>query len=135
MRGALVAVFCILAVPAVSLAADGMRDGLWEITTKMEMPGMPMKMKPTVMKHCYSKADVADRKKVIASRDKNCTVTDMKNTGNKVSWAMKCTGRNAGTMNGETVFSGDSYTSVMHMSSQGHKMTMNVKGKRLGDCK
>ena len=135
MKRALVAVFCVLAVPTMSLAADGMRDGLWEITTKMEMPGMPMKMKPTVMKHCYSKADVMDRKKVIASRDKNCTVTDMKNSGNKVSWAMKCTGQNAGTMNGETVFSGDSYTSVMHMNSQGHKMTMNVKGKRLGDCK
>lgn len=135
MKRALVAAFCILAVPAVSLAADGMRDGLWEITSKMEMPGMPMKMKPTVMKHCYSKADVADRKKVIASRDKNCTVTEMKNTGNKVTWAMKCTGQNAGTMNGETVFSGDTYTSVMHMNSQGHKMTMNVKGKRLGDCK
>lgn len=135
MRRALIAVFCVLVVPTMSLAADGMRDGLWEITTKMEMPGMPMKMKPTVMKHCYTQADVADRKKVIASRDKNCTVTEMKNTGNKVSWAMKCTGQNAGTMKGETVFSGDSYTSVMHMNAQGQKMTMNVKGKRLGNCK
>lgn len=135
MKKVFLAVICVLAFPAVTLAADGIRDGLWEITSSMEMPGMPMKMKPTVMKHCYSKADVADRKKVIASRDKNCTVTDMKNSGNKVTWTMKCTGQNAGTMTGETIFSGDSYASVMKMNAQGHKMTMKVKGKRLGNCK
>jgi hypothetical protein len=123
-----------LALPALSFAADGMREGLWEITTQMEMPGMPVKMKPTVMKHCYTKTDVADRKSVI-SRDKNCSVTDLKNTGNKVTWTMTCTGSNAGTMTGETVFSGDSYASVMKMKSQGRNVTMKVKGKRLGDCK
>lgn len=135
MRRFLIAALCITAFPAVSLAADGIRDGLWEITTRMEMPGMPMKMKPTVMKHCYTKADAVDRKKVIASSDKNCTVTDMKNTGNKVSWTMKCTGPSAGTMTGETVFGNDSYSSIMNMNSQGRKMTMKVQGKRLGDCK
>jgi hypothetical protein len=134
MKNAVLAALCILALPAAALAADGMREGLWEITSSMEMPGMPVKMKPTVMKRCYSKADVADRKKVIASRDKNCTVTDMKHSGNKVNWTMKCTGQNAGTMTGETVFSDDSYASVMKMNTQGHKMTMKVKGKRLGNC-
>lgn len=135
MKRTVFAVLLILALPAAALAADGMREGLWEISTAMEMPGMPMKMKPTVMKHCYTKADVADRKSMIASRDKSCQVTDMKNSGNKVTWTMKCTGENAGTMTGETVFGNDSYASVMKMNTQGHKMTMKVKGKRLGDCK
>jgi hypothetical protein len=134
MKKAIVAALCMMAVPAVSLAADGIRDGQWEMTTQMEMPGMPVKMKPAVMRHCYSKNDVLDQKKII-SRDKNCTITDMKKTGNKMIWAMKCTGQNAGTMNGETVFTPDSYTSTMHMKTQGRKVTMKVKGKRLGDCK
>jgi hypothetical protein len=134
MKKAIVAVLCMMAVPSVSLAADGIRDGQWEITTQMEMPGMPVKMKPTVMRHCYSKNDVLDQKKVI-TRDKNCTVTDMKKSGNKMTWAMKCTGQNAGTMSGETVFNPDSYSSTMNMNSQGQKVTMKVKGKRLGNCK
>ena len=134
MRKALFAAFAVLLMPAVSLAAEAMRDGLWEVTTQMEMPGMPMKMPPTVMKHCYTKSEVSDQKNII-SRDKNCTVTDLKTSANKVSWKMKCTGENAATMTGETVFGSVSYASVMKMKSQGQDMTMKVKGKRLGNCK
>jgi hypothetical protein len=134
VRKALFAALAVLFVPAVSLAAEAMRDGLWEVITQLEMPGMPMKMPSTVMKHCYTKSDVSDQKKII-SRDKNCTVTDLKTSAKKVSWKMKCTGENAATMTGETVFGSDSYASVMKMKSQGQDMTMKVKGKRLGNCK
>ena len=134
MKKVLVAVLVVLLVPAVSFAAKTMQEGLWELTTQMEMPGMPMKMPPTVMKHCYTKSDVSDQKKII-SRDKNCTVTDLKTSANKVTWKLKCTGENAATMTGETVFDSNSYTSVMNMNSHGQKMTMKVKGKRLGNCK
>jgi hypothetical protein len=133
MKKVFIAFVCILFAPSVSLAADSIREGLWEITSKVEMQGMPMEIPPTVMKHCYSKADVADQKKVIA-REQNCKVTDMKTSGNKLSWTMECTGKNAATMTGETVFGSDSYTSVMHMKAQGHNMTTKVKGKRIGDC-
>lgn len=134
MKKAIIIILAVLLVPTVSLAAATMNDGLWEVTTQMEMPGMPMKMPPSVMKHCYTKNDVSDQKKII-SRDKNCTVTDMKTSANKVTWKMKCTGENAATMTGETVFGSDSYSSVMKMNSQGQNMTMKVKGKRLGNCK
>ncbi|MRR56114.1 MAG: DUF3617 family protein [Deltaproteobacteria bacterium] len=134
MKKMIFTVLSVLLVPAVTFAADTIREGLWEITTQMEMPEMPMKMPPTVMKHCYTKKDVSDQKNII-SRDKNCVVSDLKTSSNKVSWKMKCTGENAATMTGETVFSNDSYSSVMKMNSHGQKMTMKVKGKRLGTCK
>lgn len=116
-----------------ALAADSIREGYWEVTSQTEMPGMPMKIPASTIKHCYTKEDVKDQKKVIA-REKNCTLTDYKVAGNKVTWAMKCTGQNAGTFNGETIFSQDSYASVMKMKSQGHNMTVKVKGKRVGEC-
>jgi hypothetical protein len=134
MKKTIVTILCILLVPAISNAANNIREGLWELTSQVEMPVMPMKIPPTVAKHCYSKDDVKDQKKVIA-REKNCSVTDLKTSGNKVSWTMKCTGKNAATMTGETVFGNDSYTSVMHMKTQGHNMTTKVKGKRLGNCR
>lgn len=125
-----------LAIPVMTSAADGIREGLWEIRSEMDMPGMPVKMPPSVTKHCYSKQDVQDSRNVI-SRDKNCTVTELKSSGNRVSWKMKCTGENAGTFSGETVFAGDSYTSTMKMQGEGKKkmsMNMKVRGKRLGAC-
>jgi hypothetical protein len=129
------AVVVLVLLPAAVPAAGGIRPGMWEITSAMELPGMPMGMPPTTVKHCYTADDVKDEKKMI-SRDKNCTVTDFKRSGNKVAWKMKCTGKNAGTFTGESVFSGDSYTSAMKMESEGKGRTMNMKvnGKRVGNC-
>ncbi len=133
MKMIAIAILSIMVLPATIFAADTMRDGKWELITTMEMPGMPMKMPPSKVEHCYTKEDVKDQKKAI-STDKNCTVTDFKQSGSKVTWKMKCTGKNSGDFSGETVFKGDSYDSTMKMVTQGHTMYMKVKAKRIGNC-
>lgn len=134
MKHVLLAI-AVVSMPALVMAAGGMRDGMWEITSKMEMPGMPMEMPATVVKHCYTKEEVKDQKKAIAS-DKDCTVSNLETSGDKATWQMKCTGQHAGTFSGETVFSGDSYDSTMKMNSdgKGRSMTMKIKAKRIGNC-
>jgi len=129
----IVALLFALILPAASFANDTMREGYWEITTSMVIPGMPMEMPATKIKHCYTKEDLKDQKSVITS-DKNCTVTDVKQSGNKITWKMKCTGENAGTFIGETVYKGDAYDSAMTVQTQGQTMDMKVKGTRLGSC-
>jgi len=134
MKKIVIAVLFALALPATSFATDTLRDGQWELITTMDMPGMPIEMPPTKIKHCYTKEDVKDQKKTI-STDKNCTVTDLKQSGNKVTWKMKCTGKNAGVFSGETVYKGgDAYESTMKMQTEGHTVNMKVKARRLGDC-
>jgi hypothetical protein len=133
MKNFVLVVLSILALPVATLAADTMREGYWELISTMDMPGMPMKIPPTTMKHCYTKEDVKDPKKTV-STDKNCTVTDFKQSGNKITWKMKCTGKNAGTFSGETVLKGDSYDATMKMQTQGQTMNMKIKAKRLGNC-
>lgn len=133
MKKIIFVILSALVLPATVIAGDAMRDGYWELTTTMEMPGMPMQMAPTSMKHCYTKEDVKDQKKTITT-DKNCTVTDMKQSGNKVVWKMKCTGQNAGVFSGETVYKADAYDSNMKMQTQGMTMKMKVKARRLGNC-
>ena len=56
---ALASLFCI-----PMSASSEMREGKWEITSSMDMPGMPTKMPPTVIQHCYTKEDVKDEKKL-----------------------------------------------------------------------
>jgi hypothetical protein len=133
MKKISIALLFTLVLPAAGFAADSMREGYWEMTTTMDMPGMPMQMPPTKTKHCYSKEDVKDQKKAITT-DKNCTVTEFKQSGNKLSWKMKCTGQSAGDFSGETVFKSDSYDSTMKVQTQGQIMNMKVKAKRLGVC-
>ena len=124
----------ILGMPGTLCAAGAMKEGMWEITTSTEMPGIPYKIPPTVVKQCYTREDVSDQKKIVASDNKDCAVTDFKSSGNKVAWTMKCTGEHSGTFKGETTFSSDSYTSVMKMETEGQVITMNVKAKRVGAC-
>jgi len=133
MNRIVIAILLTLILPAAGFATDTMREGYWELISTMEMPGMPMKMAPTKTTHCYSKEDVKDQKKTITT-DKNCTVTDLKQSGNKVTWKMKCTGKNAGTFSGETVYKGDAYDSTMKMQTQGQTMNMKIKARRLGSC-
>jgi Protein of unknown function (DUF3617) len=133
MKKIIIAILSVVVLSSTCFAADTMRDGYWELITTMEMPGMPMEMPATRVKHCYTKEDVKDQKKTI-SMDKNCTVTDLKQSGNKVTWKMKCTGKNAGDFSGETVYKRDAYDSTMKMQTQGQTMNMKVKAKRLGDC-
>jgi len=52
------AVAVLVLLPAAVPAADGIRPGMWEITSTMEVPGMPMGMPPTTVKQCYTKDDV-----------------------------------------------------------------------------
>jgi Protein of unknown function (DUF3617) len=133
MKKIVISILFVLALTATCFAADTMRDGYWELTTTMEMPGMPMMIPPTTIKHCYTKEDVKDQKKTITT-DKNCTVTDLKKSGNKVTWKMKCTGNHAGDFSGETVFKKDAYDSTMKMHTEEQTMNMKVKAKRLGNC-
>ena len=49
-----------LAVCATLFAQGPRKDGEWEITMKMDMPGMPMQMPPIVTKKCISAADAND---------------------------------------------------------------------------
>jgi hypothetical protein len=133
MKKCISVILSTLVLSSTCFAADTMREGYWELITVMDMPGMPMKMAPTKVKHCYTKEDVKDQKKTITT-DKNCTVTDLKQSGSKVTWKMKCTGKNPGTFSGETVYKGDAYDSTMKMQSQGQTMNMKVTAKRLGAC-
>jgi len=125
---------------AVALALPGTvaaqaKDELWEVTTKMEMPGMPMAMPPQVTRQCVAKSKGDEG--YIPSRE-NCKVLDTKRTGNRVTFKMACTGKDAMDANGEIVFGTGSYDGRMQMTmkAEGQTMTMNntFSGKRVGDC-
>lgn len=116
-----------------AVAADAMRPGLWEITTSVEMPGMPYQPPPQTMRHCYTEQDV---KESPVPKDDTCRITDLKTAGNKTTWKMECTGEAASKGEGEMVYFGDSaYEGKNRMQMQGMLMMTKYKGKRIGECK
>ena len=127
----------VLLLPATLFAAPSpMQEGLWEISTAMNMPGMPYKIPPTKVTHCYTKEELKDNKKVVPQQKNDCKITDMTNSGSKVTWKMVCTGKNASKGEGEIIYKGaTAYEGSMKMETQGMVMTSKYKARRLGDCK
>jgi len=123
----------IFAVAA--FAAPNYQEGLWEITTTMNMPGMPKEMmRPMKQQVCMTKQNAVPQPQ--QKGEQQCKMTNQRTVGNKVFWTMTCKG---GTVsNGEITYSKTSYDgSQTTTTSQGGKL-MTVKstmsGKYLGPC-
>ena len=123
-------------------AAPNMKEGLWEITMKMEMPGMPGGMPPQVMQQCLTKKDLEDPRKTAPGGDpgdSRCQMTDYKMQGNTATWNMSCKGEGAMKGSGSFTYSGTSYTGTnrMTMTEGGNTQTMTThySGRHLGECK
>ena len=72
----------------LSVAAYAAPGEYWEVTNKMEMPGMPFAMPATTTKVCIPKGSENNPEKT--SGDKSCKMTDIKTVGNKTTWKARC---------------------------------------------
>ena len=128
------AVAVLIAALAASLPASAQgKDELWEISSKMDMPGMPMAMPAQVNRVCVGK----NRKdEDLVPKQSNCRVVDSKRVGSKYTYKMECTGNEPMTMVGEMTFGTNAYDGQMRMTMTKTNDTMNmaVSGKRVGDC-
>jgi hypothetical protein len=127
-----VAVLIAGLVVSLPLLAQG-KDDLWEISSKMDMPGMPMAMPAQVNRVCVGK----NRKdEDLVPKQSNCRVVDSKRAGSKFTYKMECTGNEPMTMVGEMTFGTNAYDGQMRMTMTKTNDTMNmaVSGKRVGDC-
>jgi hypothetical protein len=139
------ALICVAAVSGSLLAQAPAtrRDGNWQVTMEINIPGMPQSMPPMTMNQCITKEQANDPSKLLPQgggrgMPPECKVSDMKTEGNKTSWSMKCEGQMPMSGTGEFTFNGDTYTGLMKIDTDrgGQPMTMTMKyaGKRLGDC-
>lgn len=129
-------VFGLLAAIALAAAppagAQG-KDDLWETSSKIEMPGMPMAMPAQVNRVCLGK----NRKdEDLIPKQDNCRVTDSKRTGNRLTYRMECTGNEPSTIVGDITFGNNAYEGQMKMTMTKTNDTMNMalSGRRVGDC-
>jgi len=136
-------VFAVVATSlfvTITLAAPGkMQPGSWEITTQLEMPGMPLAMPSHSVKHCYTREDVESGTRTAPrSDDANCKIKNYRVKGNTASWDVACTGKEGFTGSAVATMSSTSYSGQMKMNMQHNgqpmQMTHRWTGKRVGDC-
>jgi hypothetical protein len=116
-----------LAVTAAGAADTG---DLWEVTTQMNMAGLPPGMGGGTRQVCTEKGDP---KKAMQREDSKCKVTDLKESGTRIQMTMQCP-EGTGTM--DTTFNAarTEYKGTMKMTSKQGEMTMNTQGRKIGAC-
>jgi hypothetical protein len=119
-------------------AAPVINPGLWEISTRIQMPGMPSGIPPQTVQVCYRASDVQDAAKTVP-KDKNCDLKDYKLSGNTASWRIECRGETQMSGSGSFTYAGNSYSGtakfVMKQGGQTMQMSQSYSARRLGDCK
>jgi len=131
----------VLMVAAVVVAtpdaasAQFVQPGLWEITMRMEMPGMPMTMPPMTTTQCIRDATTESA----IPEQPNCEVLNRSASGNTVRWSVRCKEGNATmTGTGEMTLRGATYDGVTQMTmregGQETQMTQRFSGRRVGAC-
>jgi hypothetical protein len=131
---ALAVVFVLAILPLPVVAQQG-QDDLWEVTTKMEMAGMPFAMPPQTSRVCTQKGK---QNEAMAPQDKNCRMTDMRQSGNRTTFKIVCEGKDRMTGTADFTHGVDSYQGVMRfqgvMEGQQVDMTQNISGRKVGGC-
>ncbi len=138
MKRLFISFIILFTATSISFAepAPDMKDGKWEITTKTEMPGMPMQMPAVTSTQCLTKEDLVPQNSQQGGGGE-CKVTDVKVEGNTVSWTMHCSGQGGEIKgSGEITYSGDSFKGKMNiiMTQANMKMVNTMNGTRIGEC-
>lgn len=125
---------------AAHAAMPNMKEGLWEVTARVEEPKGLTSTPPTTVQHCISHKDLQDPQKIIpVGEGGGCEVKDHKVEGSTVTWKMACTGKNAMTGTGSITFGETSYGGISRLSvqkgDQTMRMTVNYNGRYIGPCR
>ncbi len=142
MRILLSAALLALTIQPAAAAPPSLQPGLYEISVQMEMKGMPMKMPASSFRHCITSRDIADGSAYAGSKDnKDCKISNLKQSGNAVSYDFACVMQGHGSMVGRT--SGTSDATGYDMQMRGRfvpamegmsEFSQKMRAKRLGDC-
>ena len=137
MKNTLIIFAVLLSMIWTAGAFADVKEGLWEITSQVELKGMPESTPPNTVRQCITKNDPVPR-----SKDKNydCKTIAHKISGNTVIYNVECKGKE-GVMetSGTTTYSDNSMkgTSTIKVKMKGQpeiQMVSNIKGKYLGKC-
>ena len=128
MRLIFVSLAAVAAIAPVAAAnAQSQKGDLWDITSQMEVPGMPMPMPANTQQVCVGKDQPPFRAR------EGCRITDQQKLPTGWSWKMVC--NDGSTADGNMSYQGTAaWTGAMNMKMKEGAVNMKLAGKRVGEC-
>ena len=119
------------------LAGAEMKEGLWEITAQMEMPGMPFAMPPLVWQQCMSSEEMVPVNSQQGGGAEDCSMESYQVSKGTVKWVMTCASEE-GPMrsSGQITYHGTSFSGSSQVQGAGMPgvVSQKMSGRRLGSC-
>ncbi len=128
----LVIIFCVWCF-ACSPAGPKMKEGLWEITVRTEMPGLPMQMGPQSYTQCLTKKNAVPQQE---DPREECKIVKQKVKGDTVFWSVECkTDEGVVTSEGSVTYKGDTMEGIITMKHKEVVITQHLSGRWIGECR
>ena len=137
MKKVMIAVIVLLSMLYTVGAWAQLKDGLWEMTTQVQITGMTQQIPPATFRQCITKSDPVPK-----NQDKNfeCKTTSQKVSGNTLTYAAECKGKDGVmTTTGQSTYTGNTMdgsasTSFKMKGQPAMQMNSKMKGKYIGPC-
>jgi hypothetical protein len=111
-----------------------MKEGLWEITMRMEVPGMPVQMSPQTYTQCLTQKEAVPQPRQ-GEPGQGCTIVNKDIKGDTVSWRVECkTNEGTAVSDGRITYKGDTFEGVIQMTQGDMKATQQLSGRWIGKC-
>ncbi len=124
---------CALALPTLlsNHAAAQTTGELWEISSQMNIPGMPAGMGAQTQRVCQG--DDPERSAAQSKDRQNCKVKDKKQTATRTTVTMSC---KDGTMTVDQQYNAarTEFKGSMKMTGKDGEMTISTVGRKVGTC-
>ncbi|MBU0479843.1 MAG: DUF3617 domain-containing protein [Proteobacteria bacterium] len=122
----------LVSVVFVPVGSEAGQKGEWEISTTMEIPGMPFAMPATTMRKCLEDKGVPYGGK----DDEKCKVESSKVSGDTVTWKVVCDGpEGQNEITGVSKYTSDTMDTRIQMKNEEGDISMHMTGRRLGPCR
>jgi len=132
--GPVILLVLTLSWTAIAQSPAPMRAGLWEISTKIVMPGMG-EMPPNAHQQCVTADMIKDPQSAVPKMEGDCKISDYKLTAGAATYTVTCTQPAAITAIGEIKYAGtDAYTGTLKVDAAGMAISMAYDAKRVGEC-
>jgi hypothetical protein len=128
----------VLAGQAIAGGQVNMKPGKWEITSAMQMPGMPAGMSGmSITQTQCLKDDAPVPEDPSPTQQGNCQTKDVRVEGDTVSWKMICDSEEGKiTSSGRITYHGTSFEGAVQTNIPGQNLeiTNQLKGRWIGPC-
>ncbi|CAK0764708.1 putative DUF3617 family protein [Gammaproteobacteria bacterium] len=134
----------ILGLTTVSVFAQEMQPGQWEITLSMTTPNAPgQSFGPFTQSYCISPADVADPTRILGSvgaTPSTCTYSNQQTSGNSLRFEISCQGAVPLNGSGQTSWTTDTMSTTLELSARMQNeatllsTSSRMSARRIGSC-